>query len=448
MGRTIHCRCGKPVLLERATKHSYIAADEVHHTHREERERRTRRVRKRREATVTTPGVPLTARVRLPRSLRHALRAIGHRFADWRRDLQSRHALIRYTSRAAAAYLVSAVASWMTLILLSERWLPATLLAYGPRVLLLTPALVLFPAAALWSRRSLPALVTGALVVLFPVMGLRVAMSMSTSIPPATVADNTIRVLSLNAQGGFGVAQRLSAIIAAYTPQVMTFQECGEGLAQELARRSEWYVSRYGGLCTASRWPIGLMDSMPRAAFERVRDFGYGGSGMVVRYSIVHPSRPFHLVNLHLETPRKGLQSLLGDDGFIPDEVRGMVNTPRDGSRLSLNALIRNQESERASVWSSRTMNAVPLIVAGDFNLPVESSIYREYWRGLINAFSTSGHGFGFTKREGALLRIRIDHVLSAPQWFDVQGAWVGMDVGSDHRPMIADLQFTSYGAP
>ena len=50
------------------------------------------------------------------------------------------------------------------------------------------------------------------------------------------------------------------------------------------------------------------------------------------------------------------------------------------------------------------------------------------------------GTGFGYTKRDGRWLRVRIDHVLAAPRWFAVSGAWLGEDVGSDHLPMVADV--------
>ena len=196
-----------------------------------------------------------------------------------------------------------------------------------------------------------------------------------------------------------------------------------------------------------SRWPIQFADTMPRAAFVRVSRLGYGGTGIVIRYSIAHPAGAFQFVNLHLETARKGLESLLGSEGLVPDIATG-VPSPEQGQRVSqsgidpvaLNARVREGEAERASVWSARKMDEVPVIIAGDFNMPVESSIYRRYWSGLTNAFDSKGLGFGFSKHEGSLLRLRIDHVLSAPKWFRVRGAWVGADVGSDHRPMIADV--------
>ena len=32
-----------------------------------------------------------------------------------------------------------------------------------------------------------------------------------------------------------------------------------------------------------------------------------------------------------------------------------------------------------------------PVLIAGDFNLPVDSRIYAESWSGYLNAFSTAG---------------------------------------------------------
>jgi vancomycin resistance protein VanJ len=78
------------------------------------------------------------------------------------------------------------------------------------------------------------------------------------------------------------------------------------------------------------------------------------------------------------------------------------------------------------------------MVIAGDFNLPVESAIYRQHWAQYRNAFSQTGIGSGYTKHT-RLFGVRIDHVLSSK---DVQPirSFVGKDVGSDHLPLIADL--------
>jgi endonuclease/exonuclease/phosphatase (EEP) superfamily protein YafD len=83
-------------------------------------------------------------------------------------------------------------------------------------------------------------------------------------------------------------------------------------------------------------------------------------------------------------------------------------------------------------------------IIAGDFNLTVDSPIYREIWSNYRNAFSDSAYGYGytkFTKINRFRYSARIDHVLSTPGLRPVR-ARVGPDLGSDHFPLIADFRF------
>ena len=96
--------------------------------------------------------------------------------------------------------------------------------------------------------------------------------------------------------------------------------------------------------------------------------------------------------------------------------------------------------SERASrrAWNGDAM--LPVIVAGDFNQPVESTIYSRNWSRFTNAFDETGTGLGYTKIEGKLLRIRIDHVLVNGAALRPVRAHVGENWGSDHRPVIVDV--------
>ena len=79
----------------------------------------------------------------------------------------------------------------------------------------------------------------------------------------------------------------------------------------------------------------------------------------------------------------------------------------------------------------------------GDFNLPVESTIYRTHWQHFTNAFEEVGNGLGWTKQEGKLLRIRIDHVLMNDR-LEPRLVKVGRDWYSDHLPVIVDLRRVS----
>jgi endonuclease/exonuclease/phosphatase family metal-dependent hydrolase len=132
---------------------------------------------------------------------------------------------------------------------------------------------------------------------------------------------------------------------------------------------------------------------------------------------------PIDIAAIHLETPRKGLE-ILRYGGNI--------------SRMDPSTLVRSIGSGRVRNWVSKQSGQA--IVAGDFNMPVESVIYRKDWSDCRNAFSSVGRGFGYTR----ILRrfsVRIDHVLTCGEGWTPVRAFIGPDLGSDHLPLIVDLK-------
>ena len=369
-------------------------------------------------------------------------------------ELASRRPRRRWTARLCWAWMALMVITWLLLVTTSESFLPAMLLAYGPRFVVLLPLTVLVPAALILVRSALVPLAIAAFVTLGPIMGGRVSWrTVGRSTPPAARAEN-VRVLSFNVEGGMLVAMHFRELVDEVRPDLIALQECGDVLWDTLAALPQFHRARLANVCTASRWPITSADSMPRADFARIAQYGYGGTGLVSRFTVATPRGELTFVNLHLETARKGLEALSGEDGFIPDRIGAKVarktvapsEDARGGvlTRINLNARIRDRESERASIWSSRGDRSIPLLIVGDFNLPVESTIFRQHWGGFTDAFEAAGTGFGWSKREGTLLRIRIDHVLGNDAAPTPVGVWLGRDLGSDHLPVVADLRWRS----
>jgi len=126
------------------------------------------------------------------------------------------------------------------------------------------------------------------------------------------------------------------------------------------------------------------------------------------------------LTNVHLETPRAGLEQIRA--GQLEEGA----------SKLEEKSSLREIELRRARRWVDQFSG--PQIVTGDFNTPPESPIYRDAWSDWQNAFSLTGRGFGGTRMNG-WIRARIDHVLANEDWKVVR-SWVARDVGSDHRPI------------
>ena len=302
---------------------------------------------------------------------------------------------------------------------LGDRNVLGTVLLFMGRWVFLLPLVVLVPVIA-WLRASLLIpLALGALVVLGPVMGFRTGWRRLLPSP----AGRQLRVVSFNADGDRLPAPMLSAELDRWGAQIVGIQECGEALSAAVRALPGWNVHVSRDLCFLSRFPIRDSAVMDRSGLDRIKQSEAdepGGAGYVVRFLLDAPGGPIRAANLHLETPRKGLEGLMSGDR----------------RRMSNNTEIRRIESKLARDWVSAGTG--PLVVLGDFNTPVESAFFRDRWGDLTDAFSVAGVGFGTTKYNG-WIGARIDHVLTNDAWH-VDRATVDVQRLSDHRALIVDL--------
>ncbi|MDB4883801.1 MAG: putative rane protein [Gemmatimonadetes bacterium] len=294
-----------------------------------------------------------------------------------------------------------------------------TVILFMGRWVFLLPLLLLVPAALYYQRQLLLPLLGAALVVAGPIMGARTGWRRLLPAPAGT----HLRVITFNTDASDLSAQLLPDLLARWQPDIVAFQECGELLSASVRLSAGWHHFEGKDLCLLSRYPIRAASVMDRSGLDRVKQSEakeFGGAGYVVRFLLEGPSGAIRLGNIHLETPRKGLEGLMEGD------LR----------RLQLNTEVRQLESSMARRWVSE--GAGPLLVLGDFNTPVESRIFRDHWGDLADAFSTAGTGLGMTKYNG-WIRARIDHVLASSEWH-VDRVTVGPDARSDHRPLVVDL--------
>lgn len=294
---------------------------------------------------------------------------------------------------------------------LGDVWWPATVLMFAPRWIWAAPLVALAPLALRRDRRWLAPLALGFLILLFPILDLRLS--------PARIARRgdqpDLRVMTYNIGGGVLDMEGMGRFVMENGVDLAAFQE-----RAEVIPRMERSVACRSGQCLASRFPIGPLDERDR------RDFlAKQGSGGILRWEVRAPMGTISVTNVHLATVRNGLADFLR---------HGLAAGPE----LSAGIAERMEESAVASAWAKR--GAGPALVMGDFNLPVESAIYRAHWSSWTNAFSTAGLGFGSSKHT-RWHGIRIDHVLVGPGW-KVMRAWVGPGFGGDHRPMLADLKW------
>jgi endonuclease/exonuclease/phosphatase (EEP) superfamily protein YafD len=334
--------------------------------------------------------------------------------SSWRRGaLLALNGLI---ATYALGLLILAVVVWTAPI----SWWPVCLFLYGPRWLLAAPMLVLVPASlalGAWRSRCIRLAILGlsAWVLLVPILGLCVPWRAWLN---GSGTGARLRVLSANAGGSLVDQDRLLKLIEQFKPDLVLLQEGGTVLDQtQKAIGPHWEVRIQNGLLVASRFPIrsgtaiDLSDSGLRAEADSFR-------------IEPRPGWTFPMLNVHLVSPRVGLEALLTtESGRV-----GIFRQICESQWMASDLVARDRVGDPA------------LLVAGDLNLTVEHPAYRRYWSHLQNAQDQAGWWFGWT-RYTRTIGARIDHVLAGPSWRAVS-CRVGPDIGSDHLPVLAELEW------
>jgi vancomycin resistance protein VanJ len=325
--------------------------------------------------------------------------------------------LTRWLAWASLAWLL---AVWIALDLVGDRiWWTVPFL-YGPRWLLAAPWLGCVPWLLVAARRAvLPAMV-GLGVAAFPIIGLHLGLHRAS-----VGAGISFRVLELNADGGGGDAMiaRIIAEIEEQRPDLVVVVECSTSLAKAFGALTT-YQLRTGNAaaqCMLSRGPITLWEQR-----DQMDVWKQGGAGTIIRAVVTTAAGPVRVGIVHLVTPRNALGNYFD-----------LSELPKQGPLTRANMAQRDEESGLARAWIL-AIPGMPTIVAGDFNLPVESVFYRRNWGDFRNAFGRAGFGTGYTKftrRWG----VRIDHILTTSD-IGTHDSFIGGAVGSDHLPLIADL--------
>jgi endonuclease/exonuclease/phosphatase (EEP) superfamily protein YafD len=312
------------------------------------------------------------------------------------------------------SYLAAALGLW-ALLYWADLWWPASLFLFAPRWLVALPLLVLVPAVVLLRRkRLLLALGLAAVVIAGPVTGL--CIPWRTWSPHTPGAGLRLRVLTCNMHYSKEAnLPRLEALVRESEADVVALQEWRGGPASSLGDGPGWHRRVTPQLFLASRFPI-----------RRVIELGgssYGPRGSVCRYDLETPGGLVHFFSLHLASPREGIYETIHENQEGPDTIEA-------------NIARRWEQSRYVAVHSDGLEE--PVLLAGDFNTPPESAIFRQVWSGYTDAFAEAGWGWGYTFA-GGRTRVRIDHILAGKGWHCVR-CGVGPNVGSPHRPVFADL--------
>lgn len=302
-----------------------------------------------------------------------------------------------------------------------ERWWFTSLLLFSPKWGFAVPLGLLFVACLAFHRGLwlFTALVGAGLLLFGPVLGATVPLA---RLAPHSGNAPKVRVISWNVEGDSVTIAQLSKLLNEFRPDIVLLQECD---ARVLATVGvEWQTHESDKMCLLSRLPVrAIADRDRRDVWKKA------GSGAIIRYTIEAPFGLFEVTNVHLETPRDGFEELLG--GSLRSGIALLSNKNRQ----------RYEEAALASTWANAGQNSAR-IVAGDFNTPPQSDILRNSWPGYTNCFDTAGFGFGHTKHTRKF-GVRIDHVLASRDWRCASSTVVPNAGGSDHRPIVTELEWT-----
>ena len=263
-------------------------------------------------------------------------------------------------------------------------------------------------------------LFAAAFIIFGPIMGFCLPLSTSKDRP-----GPVLRVLTCNLQTGDYDAAALSALIRDCGADIVALQECPPEL--KVAMPKGWQTVQEGELAILSRYPLlkgGVQQALhPPHQWPRTS---------LLQCIVTVPWGKLAFNTVHLPSPRYGLQTILDRATLFSLSRKGLlIEETRHRRRVA-------QEVQRAISLSS-----LPVIVAGDFNMPADSRIYREVWgHSYHNAFSEKGTGYGrteFASMRGIKVGVRIDHIL-AGNGLGIRVCEPGPDVGSDHLPLIADV--------
>jgi vancomycin resistance protein VanJ len=295
-----------------------------------------------------------------------------------------------------------------------EFW-PAHLLLYGPRWVVCLPALLLAP-LALWLRmRSSGFALAVAAASFIGLSGFNIPWRQNA--PEGEAAHSGLRLLTCNVQFNDLRTADLAEVVREVRPDVVLLQECSLDDPSDQLGLGGWYVRSAREFCVVSRYPI--------VDFEILRRPDKAYRIVAIRAWVSWNGRTVPVVGVHLMTPRRGLEAIVNSPFRGIAAFRDITSVQRCES-----ALVRR--------WVDECPGSI--LLAGDFNLTVEHPLFRRDWSDLTDGFSQTSWGLGytmFTRHVG----LRIDHILCGSDWRPIQ-CRVGPDVGSAHRPVIADVLF------
>lgn len=338
-----------------------------------------------------------------------------------------RHYLERLLVVSAWAYPAGLITAWLALALVGEGWWVTAALLYAPRLLFAAPLLLLVPGLLLIRRRNLLwTQALAALVTLFPLMGLCLPWFAS-----GDAAAKGVKVMSFNVASEWMGADAVLREVDAMKPDIVLLQEASWGgpLLEGLKKRYP-HAEASTQFVIGSRYPI-LEQTEPK----KVPHYGRERSPRFMRYLIQAPFGNVALYSLHPISPR-GTLGIHGFRGTFHNLRTGQLHLKDPEADIGANAALRTAQVTAAA--SMARSERVPVLFAGDTNLPGLSATLRRQLGEYSDAFRQTSWGFGYSYPQKYPF-LRLDRIMASQEltFRDFERGCVGV---SDHFCVMADV--------
>lgn len=335
----------------------------------------------------------------------------------------------------AVGYLVALVAVVAALRLGGERWWLATVALYLPRVGFGGP-LPFVVAGLLWARsyRLLLTQIACAVIVLFPLMGLRLGGPQKP-----TLGAWRFRVFTANTGNSAGGIAHLVGRARSGDPDLVVLEEVDDSpfeIEQLRAGFAGYAFWSSGQFAVASRFPIEDAELPPPLALgDRPLPRSYA------RLRIITPAGPIQLYAVHPISPHSAFDELRvaeAGDGFTDALLTARVFDRRARAVVEENTARRL--SQLRALADDARQSPEPVLIAGDTNLPGLSWALATLLGDYHDAFADAGRGFGYTYPAWHRKWLRIDRVLGGPRLRFLSAVSEPPRL-YDHLPLTAEVE-------
>jgi endonuclease/exonuclease/phosphatase (EEP) superfamily protein YafD len=336
-----------------------------------------------------------------------------------------------WTVRALAlAYPLALLTAIAAFRLVGERWWLTTLALYLPRAAFALPLPVLIVVLAVARAPRLLALqALSAILVVFPLMGLRTGGDQA-----AQAGTTRFRIFT----GNIGLASEgvgpVLARIRAANADVIGLEEVAPQDLPALRAGLPGYAFRYGEqFVVASRFPIESVTPPP------VLQTGEGtwDSAHYLKCRLRTPGGPVALYVVHPISPHQAFNLIRGDllAGILSGDVFGAPYAK------AAEANTAQRLAQIATVAADAYRSPDPVLIAGDTNLPGDTWAFARWFGRYQDAFAKVGRGFGYTYPADHLGPwMRIDRVLADRRFVFLHAAVTAAPLAL-HHGLTADLE-------